>query len=265
MANSFFDKLNTLVKAQINDIISPMTDDDRTSASRRKALARQDIRGGLEKDVAELQKRVDDALAYEDDLQAKVDKLYGEIADLDREADQLIQDGREAEARQKLGRIQQLQKELEMLEADLHEHRYVTQELISQVNTLDSVVQQAKHDDATNTNPQTSSAPTGDSDKSDVERIGENISRQLDSTRQKLSDLINSYMGPQSTFTTGEPEPEQPYTPERRPRRSRTKDKPASPKPSRERKFEHAVSKDKVDKDYADRVARLSKPPKKDD
>ena len=43
MPNNFFDKLNHLVKAHLNDIISPI--DEQISKSRKKALARQDIRG----------------------------------------------------------------------------------------------------------------------------------------------------------------------------------------------------------------------------
>jgi phage shock protein A len=239
MPNNFFDKLNHLVKAHINDIVSPI--DEQISKSRKKALARQDIRGGLESDVKTLRARIDDALAYQDNMQAKINKLHQDKVDWDAKADKAVADGRENDARFAIGRIQQAQREIEMLEADLTEHNYITQELISQVNMLDSVVQEsAQQSDSSNE----SAAP----EKSDVEKIGQQIVSQLDSTRRKLSDLISNY----TAQVTGETPPDKKHyvmgdgTPV------------VDEEPQPERR--HPVSNRKVDDDLDARVSRLSKP-----
>lgn len=254
MANSFFGKLNHLVKAHINDIISPI--DEQMSKSRRKALSRQDIRGGLQKDVQTLRKRIDEALAHQDALQGKIDGLYAEVAEQDNIADAAVKDGREDDARRAIGRMQQAQREMAMLEADLKEHQYVTQELISQVNTLDAVITQAPDDDETITDM----ASEGNDIRTQAEQLGENIVKQLDSTRKQLSDLINNYT---QQANDDIPAPKEEYKPERRPSRTRSAAQNAPTLNERKQtgtSVQHPVDRRKVEDDYSARLSRLSKP-----
>jgi phage shock protein A len=231
MADSFFSKLNTLVKAHINNVLDPI--DEKTSKSRKNALSRQEIRGGLQSDVKILRQRIDDALSYESELQAKVDKLYKEISDLDAKADKAVAEGRETEARTSLARIQQAQREVEMLEADLREHRTVTQELISQVNMLDSTIEAVQGQEDTK---QGSSEPT-------TEDLGAQIIKSLDSTRENLSNLISSY----TAKVTGQDEAPKDIVVDEEPDPNRANVK-------------HPVDKGKVDDEYSARLSRLSKP-----
>jgi phage shock protein A len=226
MPTGFFDKLNTLVKSQINELISPI--DEKTSKSRRKALSRQDIRRGLQDDVKTLRQRIEDALRYEEELQAKVDKLYKEIADLDATVDQAVADGRESDARIALGRMQQSQRELEMMEADLREHQFITKELISQVNALDGAVYEAEQQQQPDT-----------PEDSEADKLTDKIVHQIDDTRRKLGDLIAQYTQPDAVQPT-EAAPAQPSQPTSAP--------------------VHPVDKRRVDDDYSARLARLSKP-----
>lgn len=255
MARSFFDKLNTLVKSQINDIVSPMSEDDeRRSRARRNALSRLDIRRGLQEDVSVLRQRIDDAVAYQNELQAKADKLYAEVADWDAKADQAVQQGREEDARDAIGRMQQAQRELEMTEADLVEHRYITQDLINQVNMLDSVVEEARQqgDDQ--------ETVVRDNDP-DIAQMGEQLVQRLDDTRKQLSDLISGYYEQaRDTYRPERREADVPIQREDAPvRRSRT-----GPPPIKQEPRQHPVSNDKVDKDFDARLSRLSKPEKDD-
>jgi phage shock protein A len=232
MPDSFFGKLNTLVKAHINNVLDPI--DEKSSKSRKKALSRQEIRGGLQGDVKLLRQRIDDALKYEGELQAKVDALYKELSEQDAKADAAVQEGRENDARFALGRIQQAQREIEMLEADLREHRSVTQELISQVNMLDSTIQAVEGEE---TSQQESSAePT-------TEDLGAAIIKSLDSTRENLRDLISTYT---SKVTGQEEKPKQIVVDE-------------EPDPNKD-KVKHPVDSRKVDDEYSARLSRLSKP-----
>ncbi|MGB7339769.1 MAG: PspA/IM30 family protein [Phototrophicaceae bacterium] len=244
MPDGFFNKLNTLVQAHVNNIIDPI--DEKMSKSRKKALSRQDIRGGLQKDVKVLRQRIQEALDYESTLQSKADALYTEVAEWDTKANAAVADGRENDARFALGRMQQAQRELEMTEADLQEHRTITQELISQVNMLDSTIQAASDvtdSDADQDIPvnvkskSSSSAPN-------VEEIGSQIVQQLDSTRQNLSNLISDY----TSKVMGDDEPRQMPEVNEPPTRSR-------PAPTT-----HPVNRGKVDDEYSARLSRLSKP-----
>jgi phage shock protein A len=230
MPDSFFTKLNTLVKAHINNVLDPI--DENTSKSRKKALSRQEIRGGLQSDVKLLRQRIDDALKYEGELQAKVDKLYQEISGMDAKADKAVAEGRELEARTALGRIQQAQREVEMFEADLREHRTVTQELISQVNMLDSTIEAVQGEE---TKPESSEPSTED--------LGAQIIKSLDSTRENLRDLISTYT---AKVTGQEEKPVEIIVDE-------------EPDPNRGA-VKHPVDSSKVDDDYAARLSRLSKP-----
>jgi phage shock protein A len=231
MPDSFFTKLNTLVKAHINNVLDPI--DEKTSKSRKKALSRQEIRGSLQGDVKVLRQRIDDALKYEGELQAKVDNLYKEISELDAKADKAVGEGREIDARTALSRIQQAQREAEMFEADLREHRTVTQELISQVNMLDSTIEAVESQQETT---QESSEPTADD-------LGAQIIKSLDSTRENLRDLISSYT---AKVTGQEEQPTEIVVDE-------------EPDPNRSN-VKHPVDKSKVDDEYSARLSRLSKP-----
>ena len=235
MPDSFFKKLNTLVQGHINNVIDPI--DEKTSKSRRKALSRQDIRGGLQKDVKLLRQRIDDALAYETELQAKADKLYGAISEWDDKANQAVGDERENDARYALGQMQQTQRELEMIEADLQEHRTITQELISQVNMLDSTIQ-AVEDEVTTETPTASEQPN-------VEEIGAQIVQQLDNTRQNLSNLISEY----TSKVMGDDAPMR-----------EDEDTQDNIPIQRTRTVKHPVDKDKVEDEYSARLSRLSRP-----
>lgn len=140
----FFKKMSTLIQSQINDIISPMTSDSKDSKSRRKFLSRQNISGALSNDVEVIRKRLNEALDYETELQAKTDTLYALIAQLDGQADQAVNEGRDSDARKAVSQLQQAQRDLQTNESHLFEHRLVTQELMSRLNALESVLEAGK-------------------------------------------------------------------------------------------------------------------------
>jgi len=140
---SFFDKLNTLVQAHINDIIRPLTD-EAEEGTRRQLLSRRDIRLGLDGDLRTLKKRVDDALAHEAKLQARVDKLYAEVAQWDTKADDYLRQNNEAQARYALTQLRRAQADVEAAEQALREHHIVTQDLVSKVTQLEAVLEDAR-------------------------------------------------------------------------------------------------------------------------
>lgn len=200
--SGFFRKLNTLVKSQVNDLVD--FDKDRvTSRSRSKFLSRHDVSESLQGDVAGLRKRIDEALSYEDTQRARIDKLYQSVTEWDAKADEAVAEGRDQDARFALERMQQAQREIEMHESSLREHNMVTQELISQVNSLEAVVDQARREAASqNVADQQGSSQSqrvpleieADDDEDDGQ-FARALSERMDNTRRQLSELMSGYTG----------------------------------------------------------------------
>lgn len=278
MSRSFFEKLNVLVRSQINDLVSF----DKDEETRRRTLSRSDVRRGLSGDVKSLRQRVDEALTYEAELQGRVDELYDRIGELDRQADAAVAADRQVDARRAISQLQQAQREVQMLEADLREHRFVTQDLLSQVNTLEAMVNQAQPDEPTatqQTSPSSATTPT-DADNDRIQQIGQNLLNKMNDTREKLGQLIDAQMQQIN-------QPEQPQEADRQAAqgvasREVIVDEVPDPRPKRpprsplersgdeytpesdnttSRTPAHPVNRQQVDDDLSARLARLSKPP----
>lgn len=146
--NDLFKKLNVLLQSQINDLV-----DNRDSDSKRgRRLSVSRLGSNVDGEIGQLRTRVDQALAYETELQAQVDKLYAKVAELDEKADAAVLAGRDADARFAVQQLKEAQRQLNFLESDLREHRLITQELLSKVNMLEATVEEARR-------PQTDEQP----------------------------------------------------------------------------------------------------------
>ena len=135
--SDFFKKLNVLVKASLHDLID-------TNANRPILKSRR-LGQNLDREVVTLRDRINEALAYEDELVERVEAIKAGITRLDQQADMAIEAGRAADARQMIADLQRAQQRLTMAEADLNDHRLVTQKLITKVNELEAAVADAKY------------------------------------------------------------------------------------------------------------------------
>ncbi len=132
--NDFFDKLNTIIRVKLSDLLGeskPSTSSGDGSSS---------TIGQVTKDAENLRERVNDAIGYEDKLQAQIADIHKQLGTLNRQADDATQKGNEAMARYFIEKIGQLQNRLATLEKDLHEHQLLAQDLIQKVNTLESTI-----------------------------------------------------------------------------------------------------------------------------
>lgn len=144
-------KLNVLVKATLNDAL--------TGDSRRSKLVSPNtdtpsaVQEGNQQ-ITQLRQRINETLAFEDELQKQIQALQAEVTDWDSQADTAVNDGDDAKARYAVEQMQRAQERLAMAKSDLAEHERVTQELIYHVNTLEAAVDAAKQkqtDDASST------------------------------------------------------------------------------------------------------------------
>jgi phage shock protein A len=142
--NDLLKKLNVLVKAGINDVLG----DVRSGELPRKALSVFQLGSDIDREVTMLRGRINDALAYEDELQARLTSLQTEINDWDAKADAAVAAGDDTNGRYFIDQMHRAQQRLTIAEADLRDHQQVTQELISRVNMLESAVADARRAEA---------------------------------------------------------------------------------------------------------------------
>lgn len=136
-------KLNTLIKAGVNDVL---TDAQRAASNVPGArIPRERLGNDIDGEVAQLREQINRALAYEDELVQKVRQAEQDINELDRQADEAVANDDEMNARYYVERLQRARQRRDMLTADLDEHRTVTQELIMRVNELDATISEARY------------------------------------------------------------------------------------------------------------------------
>jgi phage shock protein A len=142
--NDLLKKLNVLVKASINEVIGEV----RSGELPRKALSSFQLGSDIDREVTMLRGRINDALAYEDELQARVTALQTEVDDWDAKADSAVAAGNDSDSRYAIDQMHRAQQRVAIAEADLRDHQHVTQELISRVNMLESAVADARRAEA---------------------------------------------------------------------------------------------------------------------
>jgi phage shock protein A len=138
--NDLLKKLNVLVKAGINDVLGEV----RSGELPRKALSVFQLGSDIDREVNMLRGRINEALAYEDELQARLTALQTEVNDWDAKADSAVAAGDDVNGRYFIDQMHRAQQRVAMAEADLRDHQQVTQELISRVNMLESAVADAR-------------------------------------------------------------------------------------------------------------------------
>lgn len=86
--------------------------------------------------MAQLRKRIDETLAFEDELQRQIASLEAEAKNWNEQADAAVSSGEDLTARRAVEQMQRVQERLNIARSDLAAHERVTQELIFHVNML---------------------------------------------------------------------------------------------------------------------------------
>lgn len=130
-------KLNTLVSAQVNELAAKIP-----GLGGKPDVNRQ---------ITDLRERVNTAMAHEEELRNTVLTLRDEIANLDSQVNNALQNGQEPIARSLLDQMQRLEKRLAFAEADLRQHQSSAADLIGRVSALEAAVQNAANPPAAKT------------------------------------------------------------------------------------------------------------------
>lgn len=132
-----FRKLNVLVKSSLNDLVGDV-------ATPRRRVSPERLGPGIDREIAMLRGRINDAVEFENGLRRRVGELQAEVDRWDAQADAALEAGDEVNARYAVEQNQRAIQRLTMAQNDLRDHQFVTQELIQRVNTLEAVVADAR-------------------------------------------------------------------------------------------------------------------------
>ena len=194
-----FDKLSTLVNAQVNDFLGR----NPKSPLARIALNADEAEKDPRRSAQSLRERLEEAIDYEDVLQAKIDEKMNEVLELDHLVDEMLHSGDEYSSRRLQGQLNMKQQQLTIAESELRDHRLLTQHLMQELSTLDMALdnqerQARKQSSAgepasgrTRIPVDGKSAlygPDGTTDKS----ILETVSNKFDETRANLENLLHN-------------------------------------------------------------------------
>ncbi|MBN1679182.1 MAG: hypothetical protein JW966_02745 [Anaerolineae bacterium] len=175
-------KLNTLIRASVNDALS-FDSERRLPGDKRPRRPR--LGKDIDREIAALRERINDAVAHEDQITTDIQALQRVITDWDQQANQALVDGKEATARHAVRQMQIKQRELAMSEADLAQHQLATTELIRRVNELEAIVAEARQQDQARSHDQARSRDEVDDTDSLSARL-RNARQQIE-TDQPLS------------------------------------------------------------------------------
>ena len=183
--NNLLKKLNVLVKASINDVLGEIGSGELP----RKVVSSLQFGKDIDREIAMLRGRINEALAYEDELQARVKSLEAEVSSWDEKADAAVAAGDDLNARYAVDQMQRTQQRVAIAEADLRDHQQVTQELISRVNMLEAAVADARRAEAEKQAEAESTTPTEEAPRG---QVLSDVLRDVRERMNQMSDLISA-------------------------------------------------------------------------
>ena len=206
---SLFDKINTLVNAQVNDLL----DKNPRSPLARIKLNADDAEKNPLRSAQSLRQRLEEALDYEDELQAKIQGLLRETADLDHQVDLVLRTGDDFGARRLQNQLNFKQQQLTIAESELRDHRLLTQHLMQEMTAVET----ALDDQAGRAKPRSLSKergsarraiPVQDARDAPVTDAASNslmgaVTGKLDEARSGLENLLNNSPVPKPSQITG--------------------------------------------------------------
>lgn len=130
--------------------------------------------------VDKLRKQINSAVGYEEDIQKQIGALEAEIAGLNQQVDQAVQQGQDAVARHLISTLQRREQHLTLLHGDLETHQRMLNELILQVNQLDAVVSENVQRESS-----APAAPTSD----ELEARVNKFQQVIDESQSRISQL----------------------------------------------------------------------------
>ena len=250
------DKLNLLLRSNMNNLLNDSPSQSRWtkpptpeeldaelsapagSTGDRPRIPMERLGKDIDREIAVLRQHIDQALADEDKMKDKLDQMGAQIDDFDRKADEALQQGDQDKARDYIRQMNVKKQLAEQERVELRRHGTATSELIERVNTLESIVSDARRQQQEQTStPDTAAQAAANT----ISSAGGVLSTILKDARERVEAAIN-------TPAAGEA-PKQDVTPDSKPADSNSVNVPIK-----------VMNDPNVEADLARRRARLSKP-----
>jgi tRNA/tmRNA/rRNA uracil-C5-methylase (TrmA/RlmC/RlmD family) len=180
-----------LVNAQLNEFLGK----NPTSPLARIRLDAEDAEQHPRRTVQAIRERLDEAMRYEDQLQAKIDKLMQSVIRLDEQVDAMVQANDVVGARRMQVQLNMKQQQLAIAESELRDHRTLSQHLMQEMTTLEMALDSQKR--ASQAPPETSpnrkvSIPVDDADSQPDDTVIDVVTGKLQQARDSLDHLLNN-------------------------------------------------------------------------
>lgn len=246
--SDIFEKISTLINAQFNDLLGR----NPRSPLARIRLNAEEADKNPRLSARSLRQRLEEAIEYEDELQATIEERMRAVVELDKLVDEMLRSGDEYSAQRLQGQLNMNQQHLSIAESELRDHRLMTGHLLQELGTLEMAL-----DSQERRKPAPSSSSAGktripiegvrspDTRRAAAKQLFmDAVSSKFDETRANLENLLDSSPAPERA---GRP---------RGPQRYEIVDEEPDPRQPKPRK--------KDEPDMNARLSRLSKPAEDD-
>lgn len=192
--SDLFEKFSTLVNAQLNDLMGKNPASPLARLKLKPDAAKEQPR----QSAHSLRHRLEEAISYEDHLEARVDALLKEAAALDAEVDAALAHQDEFGARRLQNQLNMKRQQLAIAESELQDHRLVTRHLLRELNALEAALDQQERPAArASSGPRRQSIPVagtsgGPAAKPDSLGFIDAMTDKLDEARGGLESLLNN-------------------------------------------------------------------------
>ncbi|MCY3572945.1 MAG: hypothetical protein OXG92_03125 [Chloroflexi bacterium] len=173
--SSFIDKLSVLLNAQVNELLGRNSN----SPLARIRLNANEPATNPRRSAQQLRARLEEAVGYEDKLQARIDKLMDEALDLDEQVDAALGAGDSYNSRRLQTQLNLKQQQLAIAESELREHRLVTRHLMKELVALEATLGEQEMQSARVT----------------VEEAGRSASQSAKAIARDAADKFNETLG----------------------------------------------------------------------
>ena len=201
--SDIFDKISTLVNAQLNDFLGK---NPRSPLARIKLNA-EEAEKNPQRSAHSLRQRLEEAIDYEDELQARIDERMRAVVELDKLVDEMLRSGDEVSAQRLQNQLNMKQQQLTIAESELQDHRLMTRHLMQELTTLETALDREEREQRRQ-GAQTSSsagktripidgvAGPGNGGGKAKRTILDAVSHKFDETRTNLENLLDSSPAP---------------------------------------------------------------------
>ena len=201
--SDIFDKISTLINAQLNDFLGK----NPKSPLARIQLNADAAEKNPQQSAQSLRQRLEEAIEYEDELQARIDERMRAVVELDKLVDDMLRSGDEMSAQRLQNQLNMKQRHLNIAESELQDHRLLTRHLMQELATLETALdRQEREQRSQGAQPSSSTGGTRipiagvslpGSRADNVKRtILDTMSNKFDETRAGLENMLDSSPAP---------------------------------------------------------------------